>query len=73
MAGLSPSLPDTQILLGAIVIKSPGCKLARSALTLLDQSVVIYEEGSGLCRPAATVVRGSSSLTLFISLTGCHF
>ncbi len=69
MAGPYPRSPDTQILLGAIVIKSPSCKLARSALTLLDQSVIVYEEGSGLCRPAATVVRGSSSLRLFISLT----
>ena len=57
MTGPSSRSPDTtQILLGAIVIKSPGCKLARNALTLLDQSVAVYEEGSGPCRPAATVV-----------------
>lgn len=49
------SFYTSSILLGAIVIKSPSCKLARSALTLLDQSVIVYEEGSGLCRPAATV------------------
>jgi hypothetical protein len=39
------------------VVKSPGCKLARNALALLDQSVEVYGEGSKLCRPAATVVR----------------
>ena len=55
-AGLFPHSLDIQILLGAIVIKSPGCKLASSALTLLDQSVAVYEEGSAPCRPAATVV-----------------
>lgn len=49
------SFYTSSILLGAIVIKSPGCKLARNALTLLDQSVAVYEEGSGPCRPAATV------------------
>ncbi|KAF8269849.1 hypothetical protein EI94DRAFT_1573121, partial [Lactarius quietus] len=49
------SFYTSSILLGAIVIKSPGCKLARNALTLLDQSVAVYEEGSGPCRPPATV------------------
>lgn len=49
------SFYTSSILLGAIVIKSPGCKLARSALALLDQSVAVYEEGSRPCRPAATV------------------
>ncbi|KAI0255861.1 fungal-specific transcription factor domain-containing protein, partial [Lactifluus subvellereus] len=49
------SFYTSSILLGAIVIKSPGCKLARSALALLDQSVAVYEEGSRPCRPAATL------------------
>lgn len=39
------------------MVKSPGCKLARNALALLDQSLAVYEEGSRLCRPPATVVR----------------
>ncbi|KAI0305891.1 fungal-specific transcription factor domain-containing protein [Multifurca ochricompacta] len=49
------SFYTSSILLGAIVVKSPGSKLARSALTLLDQSLAVYEEGSRLCRPAATM------------------
>lgn len=49
-------LQDIKVLLGAIVVKSPGCKLARNALALLDQSFTLYEEGSALCRPPATVV-----------------
>jgi len=49
-------LQDIKVLLGAIVVKSPGCKLAQSALALLDQSFTLYEEGSALCRPPATVV-----------------
>ena len=56
MDDLSTSSSDTQILLGAIVIKSPGCKLARSALALLDQSMAVYDEGSRACCPPATVV-----------------
>ncbi|KAH9967272.1 fungal-specific transcription factor domain-containing protein [Russula dissimulans] len=49
------SFYTSSVLLGAIVVKSPGCKLARGALSLLDQSVVVYEEGSRLCRPPATM------------------
>ncbi|KAI0272482.1 hypothetical protein BC834DRAFT_966502 [Gloeopeniophorella convolvens] len=49
------SFYTSSVLLGAIVVKSPGCKLARSALALLDQSLTVYEEGSKACRPAATV------------------
>ena len=45
-----------KILLGAIVVKCPGCKLARPALTLLEESFTVYEQGSRLCRPPATVV-----------------
>lgn len=45
----------SSILLGAIVVKCPGCKLARPALTLLEESFTVYEEGSRLCRPPATV------------------
>ncbi|KAH9995576.1 hypothetical protein BJV77DRAFT_991058 [Russula vinacea] len=41
---------------GAIVVKCPGCKLARPALALLNESFTIYEEGSRLCRPPATLV-----------------
>lgn len=43
------------VLLGAIVVKCPGCRLARPALTLLEESFTVYEEGSRLCRPPATV------------------
>ena len=46
-----------KILLGAIVVKCPGCKLAGPALTLLEESFTVYEEGSRLCCPPATVVR----------------
>ena len=53
---VNPCLQDIKVLLGAIVVKSPGCKLARNALALLDQSFTLYEEGSALCRPPATVV-----------------
>ena len=53
---VSSCLQDIKVLLGAIVVKSPGCKLARNALALLDQSFTLYEEGSALCRPPATVV-----------------
>jgi hypothetical protein len=45
-----------KVLLGAIVVKCPGCKLARPALTLFEESFTVYEEGSRLCRPPATVV-----------------
>ena len=45
-----------KILLGAIVVKCPSCKLARPALTLLEQSFTVYEKGSRLCRPPATLV-----------------
>ncbi|KAI0285848.1 fungal-specific transcription factor domain-containing protein, partial [Russula aff. rugulosa BPL654] len=45
----------SSILLGAIVVKCPGCKLARPALTLLEESFTVYEQGSRLCRPPATV------------------
>jgi hypothetical protein len=47
---------DVKVLLGAIVVKCPGCKLARPALALLNESFIIYEEGSKLCRPPATLV-----------------
>ena len=47
---------DVKVLLGAIVVKCPGCKLARPALALLNESFTIYEEGSRLCRPPATLV-----------------
>ncbi|KAI9511610.1 fungal-specific transcription factor domain-containing protein [Russula earlei] len=49
------SLYTSSVLLGAIVVKSPGCKLAHSALSLLDQSLTVYEEGSRLSRPPATM------------------
>ncbi|KAI0048107.1 hypothetical protein FA95DRAFT_1518037 [Auriscalpium vulgare] len=43
------------VLLGAIVIESPGSKLARNALAELNVARPIYEEGSELCRPPATM------------------
>lgn len=45
-----------KVLLGAIVVKCPSCKLARPALTLLEESFTVYEQGSRQCRPPATVV-----------------
>ena len=45
-----------KVLLGAIVVKCPGCKLARPALALLEESFTLYVEGSRQCRPPATVV-----------------
>ncbi|KAI0051576.1 hypothetical protein FA95DRAFT_1485275 [Auriscalpium vulgare] len=43
------------VLLGAIVVESPGSMLAQNALAELDSARIIYEEGSQLCRPPATM------------------
>ncbi|KAI0320858.1 fungal-specific transcription factor domain-containing protein [Amylostereum chailletii] len=43
------------VVLGAIVVESPGCKLVQSALAELDQACAFYEEGSARCRPPATL------------------
>ena len=54
---------DVKVLLGAIVVKCPGCKLAGPALDLLNESFMVYEEGSKLCRPPATLVTFTCSKT----------
>ncbi|EGN96533.1 hypothetical protein SERLA73DRAFT_93018 [Serpula lacrymans var. lacrymans S7.3] len=43
------------ILLGALVVESPRCSLARNALQELDQALIFYDEGSVNCRPPATI------------------
>src|SRR6266852_7101521 len=50
-ATLIAGYQSIKVLLGAIVVKCPGCKLARPALTLLEESFTVYEGGSTLCRP----------------------
>ncbi|KZT27831.1 hypothetical protein NEOLEDRAFT_1059670 [Neolentinus lepideus HHB14362 ss-1] len=43
------------IILGALIVEAPGCDLASNALQEFDQAYIFYEEGSRLCRPAATM------------------
>ncbi|KAF9005897.1 fungal-specific transcription factor domain-containing protein [Cyathus striatus] len=43
------------IVLGALVVESPGCTLARDALRELEATVPFYEEGSRPCRAPGTV------------------
>ncbi|KAH7923981.1 hypothetical protein BV22DRAFT_1167136 [Leucogyrophana mollusca] len=43
------------IVLGALVVESPCCTLARNAIQELDQALVLYDEGSRYCRPPATL------------------
>lgn len=45
-----------QIVLGALVIESTGCKLAEGALREFEDALPFYEEGSASCRPSATLV-----------------
>ncbi|KAF8636428.1 hypothetical protein AX17_003610 [Amanita inopinata Kibby_2008] len=39
------------IVLGALVVESPGCTLGRDAIQELDLALPFYEEGSKSCRP----------------------
>ncbi|PFH46879.1 hypothetical protein AMATHDRAFT_68883 [Amanita thiersii Skay4041] len=39
------------IVLGALVVESPACTLARDAMQELNQALPFYEEGSQACRP----------------------
>ncbi|KAF8892108.1 hypothetical protein BD779DRAFT_1437104 [Infundibulicybe gibba] len=43
------------IVLGALVVESPGCTLAQDAICELEQALPFYEEGSKPCRPPATL------------------
>ncbi|TFK32802.1 fungal-specific transcription factor domain-containing protein [Crucibulum laeve] len=43
------------IVLGALVVESPGCTLARDALRELESTLPFYEEGSRPCRAPTTV------------------
>ncbi|KIK09061.1 hypothetical protein K443DRAFT_672096 [Laccaria amethystina LaAM-08-1] len=43
------------IVLGALVVESPGCTLAGDALRELEATVSFYEEGSRPCRAPATM------------------
>ncbi|KAI0048106.1 hypothetical protein FA95DRAFT_1595332 [Auriscalpium vulgare] len=44
------------VLLGAIVVESPGSTLAQTALPELDDARLVYQEGSRSCRPPATMI-----------------
>lgn len=46
-----------QIVLGALVVESPGCTLSPHALQELEEALPFYEQGSRPCRTAATLVR----------------
>ncbi|KAF8631863.1 hypothetical protein AX15_002133 [Amanita polypyramis BW_CC] len=39
------------IVLGALVVESPGCTLAKNAIEELNSALPFYEEGSTSCRP----------------------
>ncbi|KAF7986801.1 hypothetical protein HWV62_20428 [Athelia sp. TMB] len=46
------SVLTEQIILGALVVESPGCSLARDALPEMQQAIALYEAGSRSCRPS---------------------
>lgn len=49
-----------QIALGDLVVDSPRCTLASNALQELDQAMMLYEQGSHLCRPPGTMVSSAN-------------
>ncbi|KAF9457528.1 fungal-specific transcription factor domain-containing protein [Collybia nuda] len=68
LRGLYPSCPSVQhvwffwsgifsscVVLGALIIESPGCTLALDALHEFKLALPFYEEGSSSCRPASTL------------------
>ncbi|KAL0953596.1 hypothetical protein HGRIS_004804 [Hohenbuehelia grisea] len=69
------------VVLGALVIDSPGCTLAREALQQLEEAIILYEEGSKTVRPPATLnclqklrQRANASLSAFnAGLKGVNF
>ncbi|KAF8074813.1 hypothetical protein FPV67DRAFT_1665576 [Lyophyllum atratum] len=60
------------VVLGALVVKSPGCALAKDAMRELETALPFFEDGSQLCRPPLVLAflqklyrRAAASYTAF--------
>ncbi|KAG5641982.1 hypothetical protein DXG03_003835 [Asterophora parasitica] len=61
-----------KVVLGALVVESPGCGLAKKAMREMTTALPFFEEGSKTCRPPSIYVKSFLFVPVFTTLNPSH-